>query len=483
MKTGAKSSSKNIIMYYRITGLLLMGALWLAACKKDLGNYDYHAPSEPLVADLNNSTVDAIVGDSLIIRPYVYLEDGDPAKDLSFEWEILVAEEARADHYTGYPLKIVYNLKPMERAAKLTVTDIRNGMKYFYKFKINGGTRFSKGAVVLSNDKGVTRLSFIRPDSTVNADLYHALHNEDLPNNPVQLFAKPLAYQEGSVEDYWVICKDPAKPSVIIDGSTMLRKRYFNEQFFNPPSPLETQAFNGAQGVPTGIINGKLYLSITSTAPFAPDFGKFSSMQIGNYYLAPFYNRYNFFFGFDTIRHGFVTFDNNGNFMGSDYQVVGNAFNPANLGPGQLLFMNPVPSVSYAFYKSTDGNVYEYTFTVDMSNYDLRTIKPTRKRVFAGSALLRPDTRWQRTAVDVFYFTSDDKIYRYNPLNEELKPLDANFGGKKVTMLQLNADGTQLTAGVEGSILTLDVSVGKNGVITNRVDGIPGEPVGIVIRK
>ncbi|TWF32834.1 PKD family protein [Chitinophaga polysaccharea] len=470
-------------MNNRLIVLLSISVCCFMACKKDLGNYRYHSPAEPVISGLIDSTVNAIVGDSLIIRPGVSLADGDPAKDLFFDWDILVAEEARADHYTGYPLRIVYNLKPMVREAKLTVTDQRNGIKYFYKFKIDGGTRFSKGAAVLSVDNGVTRLSFIRPDSSVNADLYHALHNEDLPVNPVQLFAKPLAYQENTVEDYWVICKDPAKQSVIIDGSTMLRKRYFGEQFFNPPTPMETQAFNGAQGVPTGIVNGKLYLSITSTAPFAPDFGKFSSMQTGNYYLAPFYSRYNFFFGFDTIRHGFVTFDGGGNFMGSDYQVVGTAFNPANIGAGELLFMQAIPSVSYAYYKSADGNVYEYTFTVDMSNYDLRTIKPTRKRIFKGAALLTNNSRWQRSAVDIFYFTANDRIYRYNPVNEDLRPLDANFGGKKVTMLKLSTDGNTLTAGVDGSVLLLDVSVGKNGVVTGRVDGIPGEPVDIVSRK
>ena len=52
------------------------------ACKKDLGNYNYHSPAEPVISGLIDSTVNAIVGDSLIIRPGVSLADGDPAKDL-----------------------------------------------------------------------------------------------------------------------------------------------------------------------------------------------------------------------------------------------------------------------------------------------------------------------------------------------------------------------------------------------------------------
>ncbi len=31
---------------------------------------------------------------------------------------------------------------------------------------------------------------------------------------------------------------------------------------------------------------------------------------------------------------------------------------------------------------------------------------------------------------EVFYFTSGDKIYRYNPTNQDIRPLVTDFGGK-----------------------------------------------------
>ncbi|NIG57582.1 PKD-like family lipoprotein [Chitinophaga sp. Cy-1792] len=470
---------KNLLYILAAAGLMLS-----AACKKDLGNYSYNAPTTPVVAGLDSSTVSALVGDTLTVQPKVTLEGGDPLKDLTFDWDIVVAEEARTVHYTGYPLKIVYNLKPMQRTAKLTVTDNRNGMKYFYSFYINGGTQFSVGQTVLSVENGVTRLSFVRPDGTVNSNLYYALHNEDLPVNPVQLFAKPLAYQPGTVEDYWIICKDPAKPSVILDGSTMLRKRYFDEQFFKAPNPLVTEQCDGAMGIPTGIFNGKLYVSVTSTAPFAPDFGKFSSVVTGNYELSTCYTRTpSWFFGFDKLSHGFVSFNSGGGYMGSDYNVTASVFDPKNLGDGTLLYMQAVSGTTYAYYKSADGNIYEYSFTLDMDNYDQRTIKPLVKRVFKGAAIIQPDSKWQKSLSDVFYISSNDKIYRYNPINEDLRLLDANFSGKKVTMLKLNSDNTLLQAGIDGAVATLDVSVGKSGSIISQIVGIPGAPVDIVNRK
>ncbi|MCC8408182.1 hypothetical protein LJ707_04520 [Mucilaginibacter sp. UR6-1] len=456
----------------------------LAACKKDLGNYNYSPPSEPILVNFTDRTFDALVGDSLILQPYVELDKADLYKDLIFDWEIFVDEEARSDKYTGYPLKIVYNLSPKTRTAKLTVTDKRNQMKYFFPFKIAGNTQFTKGMTVLSVDAGVTKLSFVKPDSvSILSNLYYSLHNENLPANPVQLFAKPYAYQPGTAEDYWVIAKDGEKSSVIIDGNTMLRKRYFPEQFFSPPANIVTERFEASKGFATGIINGKLYLSVTTTAPFAPDWGKFASPQSGDYTLSPYFgNTNNFYFGFDTKTKAFVSFSSTGSYSGTEYQVSGSAFNPKSIGMSNLLFMQPVPGTTYAFFKDDAGEVYELSFSIDMDNYfSSRIIKPYTKKVFKGSALVNADTKWQRSGTDVFYFSSNDKIYRYNPLNEELRLLDANLSGKKISMLKLS--GNTLTAGIDGALVFLDVSVGSNGKHIKTIEGIPGAPVDFVSKN
>ncbi|WP_158800068.1 PKD-like family lipoprotein [Pedobacter sp. L105] len=459
-------------------------SLFLYACKKDLGNYTYSPPSQPVVANFQDSTFNALVGDSLILKPKVTLAGANPLTDLTFLWAIDVTEEARTATYTGYPLRMLYNLSPKLRTAKLTITDKRNGIKYFIPFNILGNTQFSVGTTVLSVQNGVTKLSFVKPDNTILPDLYFALNGTTLPSNPIQLFPKPLAYQPGTAENYWVICNDPAKSSVVIDGSTMLRKNYFTDQFFSPPTSLVTTYFEAALGYPTGVINDKLYVSITSTAPFAPDFGKFANPQSGNYTLSRYYvHTANFYFGFDNTAKAFISFDSGGNYMGTDYTVSGNAFDPKNIGTGDLIFMQPVSGISYAFFKDATGVLNELSFNLNMDDYNNRAINPLYKRVFAGASLVQPDTKWQQSVVDVFYFTSNDKIYRYNPLNQDLKPLDANFGGKKVTMIKLSADGKMLTAGVDGALITLDVSVGKNGTVTKTVNGIPGTPIDIFINK
>lgn len=462
--------------------IYILIAAGLFSCKKDLGNYKYHEPAEPLLYHFTDTTINAIVGDTLYIKPLVNLQDGNYLTDLTYQWDIVVEEEARTETYTGYPLKIVFNLAPEVRTAKLTITDKRNGIKYFFPFKINGTTQFGSGTTVLSVENGVTKLSFVKPDFILLADLYKSINGEDLPANPVQLFGKPVAYQAGTVQDYWVICNDPTKQSVIIDGNTMLRKSYFNSQFFTPPQTINPGSFEATAGTPTGVINGKLYMAVTSTAPFAPDFGKFSNPQSGSYTLSNWYTRTpNYFFGFDPVAQSFITFDGGGNYMGNDYAEDGTGFDPKKIGTSNLVFMQAQPGQSYAYINGGDGKIFELSFYIDMDDYSKRAIHVRYKREFIGEQLVNADTKWQKSTVDIFYFTSNDKIYRYNPLNQDLRTLDANMGGK-VTMIKLSPDGNTLTAGVDGTMYLLDVSVGKNGSISKTVKGIPGEPVDIVVR-
>ncbi|MFC3559236.1 PKD-like family lipoprotein [Pedobacter jamesrossensis] len=476
-------------MKFKLIFILALMVSLYTACKKDLGNYDYNPPSEPTLSAFKDSTFAALLGDSLVLNPKVSLEGANPLTDLAYEWRITVQEEIREAVYTGFPLRIIYNLGPGLRSAKLIITDNRNGLKYVLPFKVNGTTQFSSGKFVLSTDNGVTKFSFIKPDNkTVLADIYNALNGQTLPNNPVQLyFADPLVYQPITQQQFWILCNDPTKKSPLLDASTLLRKSYFDDQFFTPPStivPGYLEAFSG--WVPTGVVNGRMYVGVQSTAPFAPDYGKFANDQAGDYNLSKYFTRTNsFYFAFDIKSKGFVIFAGDGSYLGKDYVVdpAGGGFDPKNIAMDNLLFMQTGPGGTYyAFFKSSDGSIYELAFTYQFDSVN-KKIKAEYKRIFKGAAMINADTKWQRSSLNVFYFTSNDKIYRYNPLNEELRPLDADFAGKKISMLKISADDNTLTVGTEGAIYSVDVSVGKNGAISQTINGIPGTPVDVVIRK
>lgn len=478
-------------MKFKSIAILALITVFYTSCKKDLGNYVYSPPSEPVVAGINNATFAALLGDTLTINPKVTLAGADPLKDLDFEWHITVQEELREAVYKGYPLKMVYNLGPGDRACKLTITDKRNGLFYTFPFKITGTTQFSAGTLVLSNDNGVTKLSFVKPDKTVLGNIYKSLNNDDLPINPVELYySKPLPYQPNTKEEYWVLNNDPNKSGVVLDASTLLKRKDFASQFFSPPAVISAGYLEPFLGpvqmgtVPTGVINGKLYVGVSSTAPFADDYGKFANEQGGDYTMSKYFTHgSSFFIGYNLKGKAFISFGADGTYSGTNYKVdtASTGFDPKNVGYDNLLFMKPTEGgASYAFFKTATGTITELSFSYPMG--DDRTFKGLGKRTFKGSALIDDDTKWVVNSLNVFYFSSKGKIYRYNPINEDIRQLDADFGGKKVSMIKISLDDNTLTVGAEGAVYTLDVSVSKTGNITKTITGIPGAPIDIVIR-
>lgn len=478
-------------MKFKSIAILALITVLYTSCKKDLGNYVYSPPSEPVVAGINNATFAALLGDTLTINPKVTLAGADPLKDLDFEWHITVQEELREAVYKGYPLKMVYNLGPGDRACKLTITDKRNGLFYNFPFKITGTTQFSAGSIVLSNDNGVTKLSFVKPDKTILGDIYKSLNKDDLPINPVELYySKPLPYQPNTKEEYWVLSNDPNKSGVVLDASTLLKRTDFAAQFFSPPAVVSAGYLEPFLGpvqmgtVPTGVINGKLYVGVSSTAPFADDYGKFANAQAGDYNMSKYFTHgSSFFIGYDLKAKTFITFGSDGTYSGTNYKTdtASTGFDPKNVGYDNLLFMKPVEGgASYAFFKTATGTITELSFSYPMG--DDRTFKGLAKRTFKGSALVDDDTKWVVNSLNVFYFSSKGKIYRYNPINEDIRQLDADFGGKKISMIKISMDDNTLTVGASGAVYTLDVSVSKTGNITKTISGIPGEPIDIVIK-
>lgn len=462
-------------------------AIFSSSCKKDLGNYTYSPPSEPVIEGITDVNFPALIGDSLIIRPKVSLAGADPLKDLTFEWKIILLEELRELSYTGYPFKMLFNLGTGERSATLVVTDKRNGLVYKYKFKITGTTQFSNGTIILSNDGGKSKLSFAKPDNSILANIYESLQpGKVLPDNPVQLYySKPLPYQLLSKEEYWIMCNDATNGSVIINPSTLLFKDNFKSQFFLPPATILPGYLETSMGtISQGVINGKFYIGVATTAPFAPDYGKYANELRGDYSLSPYFtNEGAYIFGFDTKTKAFVGFDGGGTYIGTNYTAPVLPFNPKEIGISNLVYMKAINGESsYAFFRN-ETETWEFKFLVGF-NGTPRTIIPQAKRLFAGSALVMADSKWVRNNLNVFYFSSNDKIYRYNPINEEIRALDANFSGKKISMLKISTDDNTLTVGVPGSLYSVDVTVGKNGnIIENKtINGVPGAPVDVLIR-
>jgi hypothetical protein len=465
---------------YILTVILLP---FLVSCFKDKGNYDYIKLGEPVVANLD-TVYSVFTGDSLVIEPKITLPDG--RTDVTCHWKIDIPQEARSDDYEGLSLRILYGLGANRYKAMLIVTDNELGMNYYYDFVISGKTQFSVGTVVLTDEGGQAKLSFVKPDGTVQPDLYQSINGESLGTNPMQLVPLRNQYYLNITFAYWIVCAGGTNPAVQINSNDLKKMKYLNENFYEQPGELKPDYFHTiTDGTTTAILNDKMYVGTTETAPFGAYYGYFSSPIPGNYNLAPnlLYTSTDkglYYLGFDKVKRNFVRLDRT-TFFGVDYTQEDSLFNPKDLKMDLLTMKKITESEIYAFCDSV-GQTYELKFGLEFLDGKSR-FKTTSKRKFKGDSLLTAQTRWQVSTVGSFYFTSNDRIYRYNPLNQELKPLDVNFGGKTVTMIKVLDDGNRLVAGTEGSIYMLDISTGKNGSVISQTNGLPGKVVDVFIRQ
>jgi hypothetical protein len=472
---------KKFILYV-LTGL----SFCLTACYKDNGNYTYKVPAAPVVANLD--TVYRVnIGDTLTITPTVTIAESKP--NLGYEWRISVPELLTANYYYTRVLKIPFVLQAMRYSAQLTVIDSTNGMKYVHPFIISGQTAFSVGTTILSQTATGSELSFALSDGTLKTGFYETINGESLPAGPLQVTALFNQYLNGGAYFcYWITTSQGADPGVKIDPNTFQKIATLKDNFFTPPASIVAGQVTNNGGAMLGVLNGQMYEGTTSTASTSPDYGKFGLPASGDYSLysqAILTSVFPCFIGYDVNRKQIVGFTNYGapSYIGTTYGITNTtAFDPRNIGIDPVWFAESDDQYAYLFGNGSDGKLYELGFSIGFGAQGPQ-ITPNYKRVFSRPDLILPTTKWLASPLDVIYFSSGSTIYRYNPTSQDISALTTDLGGKTVSMLKLSADGFTMTAGVDGSLLYLDVSIGKTGTIIKRIDGIPGSPVDVNERQ
>lgn len=481
-----KVKHNKMIRHYSF--LLVVGSMLLVSCFKDKGNYDIALPAEPVISNLD-TVYTAYVGDSLIIEPRVTAPAG---ADIEFEWRIMVPESISDTLYrfTGPSLRIIFGLQSRRYRTKLTLHNKTNGMKYFHWFEIQGVTEFTRGTTVLSIENGTTQFSFVKPDGTVQARVYEAINNKILPDNPLHLFYLTNQFTSNTPLGYWIITKNGG---VRLNVSTLMEDAInpntLKDNFFTPPSVIEVGSLQkNPEGVMVGVINGKFYGGATTTWDQSPTYGMFGGFANGEYELDPHFIMTNInnnitYIAFEKNKKQFIRINSYGvpTYFGTDYTVVNRSvFDPTSVGMDLTEMVQINSTDTYAYCRDNTGVMQELMFNVNFGGPFTFTAR--HKRPFIRQELFTDKTKLIATRSGAIYIASGTAIYRYNPLNEELRTLNTAFNSD-ITMLKLSEDENTLIVGTANSLVYLNISVGNYGDLVSRVDGIPGAPIDIQIRN
>lgn len=465
---------------------ILSVAAVFAGCYKDKGNYDYVEVPAPLMSGLD-SVYHVMSGDSLIVAPKITLKSG--ANDYSCEWKINIPERAMTDDYFTKELRIVYGLGAARYTVLLKVTDNNTGQKYFYDFVISGQTAFTRGALVLSGDANSTSLSFIKPDNSLQADVYEAINKKALPGGPQQLVYVRNQFYMNQITQYWLTFSGSNDGGVLLDANTLQQVRTLKENFYDPMAAAKSNFFlRNLNGTTTAIINDQLFMGTFETAPFGTYYGYFGVPVTGEYKLAPQMlqelaesgQAVSHFLAFDKQKKRFLRFMP-GIYLDTTYTVFDSAFAPKNLKM-DLIYMEKFSDNDIFAFCDSLGKTMQLRFGIDWRDGRQRFNAREMKK-FKGDSLVTATTKWAVSPVGVFFFSGNGKIYRYNPLNEEIRELNATFGGKEITMLKVEQNGNLLVAGTEGEVHFLNTAVGQFGELIKKVTGVPGAPRDILIRE
>ncbi|HEY0298163.1 MAG TPA: hypothetical protein VGB84_02995, partial [Arachidicoccus sp.] len=165
---------------------------------------------------------------------------------------------------------------------------------------------------------------------------------------------------------------------------------------------------------------------------------------------------------------------------GPAYTVIGDSlFDPTNLKMDLIHLQQINGGLCYAYCKAPNDTLYELEFNAVFDGPF--QITNMLKRPFAHPELITGSTMWQATQNGIMYFNYQDKVYRYNPTNQDFRIVSADFGGKVVTMVKV-VDQNTLAVGVNGSIFFLDISTGKYGTLIKKINGLPGNVIDMALR-
>lgn len=196
----------------------LLPVLFLCACARDLGNYDYTELDGPSIGGIVDS-YEVLTFGTLDISPVI--EGGAGEDGYSYEWKVIDNNNDNEETVLALTKDLEYEvtLDPGSYSMYYTLTEKDTGITWQVSSVLTVNSSMSEGWMVLCSDEGAARLDFI---SAITGDTYTDVLKEAVKDG--------MPVYHGPRKIQWLsTMTDSSSPYYLLtdDGATRLGKDTF----------------------------------------------------------------------------------------------------------------------------------------------------------------------------------------------------------------------------------------------------------------
>jgi hypothetical protein len=473
-------------------------ALCAQACYEDKGNYDY-LPVNKVTITLSSAALNANMGDTLYYTPTITFADPNTnPDDFEYWWEnrgnmgILTHYELICE---GRELRFVPPIVGAQ-IVQFCVREKSSGVITSASMSVNGGSVYVRGWLILREEGGETKLTYVRPDRAVTGDmtservytpyidLYGQLFpDENLGNGPIAI---RQAFSQRGIQTVFYIIQE--NESACFNGVSYAREIRLAQEFIGgAPAGLAPRDYYQAH-YSNMVLNadGKVYYRApyygSNTDLFTYSFANFPMEYQGQQLkidriIPSIADRVFFFAVYDKENKRFLwvyaaTATTGGSMMLADFTAPG----------GEYLDYNDVDDAEIlytAFYNQAlvgaTGSAYNITLYTrggttyvqrchgsggqNMSVITTQPIDEVQHAAFSGQSYLSPDTKYYQLKTRTYlFFATGNQLYWYDHLAGTTQLFYTFPAGDEVIDMDSNPQESELGVVLSsGKFITLNI--------------------------
>jgi hypothetical protein len=474
---------------------IVAGAFCYQACYEDKGNYDYLPVNKVTIT--MPYILNANMGDTLHFTPLITF--ADPADTTGFEyWWEYMGNDGLLDHYEviceGQELRFVPRLVGLQ-VVQFCVKELRSGTITIATLSVEGGSIYTRGWLILREEDGESKLSYVRPDRSVPGDvtservyvpyidLYGQLFpGESLGDGPIAL---RQAFSTSGIQNILYVIQE--NEPVCLNGISYAREIRLAQEFIGgtPAGFAPRDYFQGDYSSMVLNVDGMVYYRCPYYGPYT-DFFTYSFANFPMEYqgrvlkidriVPSMADRAYFFAIYDKENKRFlwVYADNeitNGSLLPADIIADGPYLDYNNVGDSEILYSafynEEIDGWSGVAYNITlyakDGNVYVQrcrgACEMQLSIVTSLPINEVRHAPFSGQAYLSPDTKYYQLKTRTYlFFATGNQLYWYDHLTGTTRLFYTFFAGEEIVDMASNPQESELGVVLNsGKFITLDI--------------------------